>query len=62
MIFIADNALLVEVAPDGGVTISINKIPVEVATIYFNDAISFVPCFKYARVHGCRPNIAGGSC
>ena len=58
LIFIADNALLVEL--DGsqhgsvgsggkqGVTIRINKIQVEIATIFFNEAISFVPCFKYA--------------
>ena len=48
VIFIADNALLVEVKPDGGATIRINRILVEVATIFLNDAISFVPCFKYA--------------
>ena len=44
----ADNALFVEVTPDGGTTIRINKIVVEVATIFFNEALSFVPCFKYA--------------
>ena len=48
LIFIADNALLVELGADGGVTIRINKIPVEVATVYFTEAMSFVPCFKYA--------------
>ena len=48
LIFIADNALLVQLAPSGGVVITINRIPVEIATIFFNDAISFVPCFKYA--------------
>ena len=31
LIFVADNALLVELAADGGVTIRISKIPVEVA-------------------------------
>merc|ERR1719253_2257842 len=25
----------------------VNNIPVEIATIFFNEAISFVPCFKY---------------
>ena len=44
----ADNALFVEVTPDGGTTIRINKIVVEVATIFFNEALSFIPCFKYA--------------
>ena len=48
LVFIADNALQVEVTGGGGVTIRINKIVIEVATIYFNEAISFVPCFKYA--------------
>ena len=48
LIFIADNALLVELGADGGVTIRINTIPVEVATVYFTEAMSFVPCFKYA--------------
>jgi hypothetical protein len=46
--FIADNALEVEVSDPTNVSISINKTAVEVATIFFNEAISFVPCFKYA--------------
>ena len=48
LLFIADNALLVEVAAGGLATIRINKILVEVATIFFNEALAFVPCFKYA--------------
>ena len=48
LVFIADNALLMEVSNTGNLMIRINKIPVEIATIYFNEAISFVPCFKYA--------------
>ncbi|CAE8670279.1 unnamed protein product [Polarella glacialis] len=49
VIFIAGNILNVEVAGDGGgVTIRINETSVEIATIFFNEAISFVPCFKYA--------------
>lgn len=48
LIFIADNILLVEVLHGGRFAIRINEIPVEIATIYFNEAISFVPCFKYA--------------
>ena len=47
LLFIADNALHVELLDGGGVTIRINKIPVEIATVFFNEAISFVPCFKY---------------
>ena len=45
LVFIAGNALLVEVG-GGEVTIRINRILVEIATIFFNHAISFVPCFK----------------
>jgi hypothetical protein len=48
LMFIADNALVMEVSGTGGVAISINGIDVEVATIFFNEAISFVPCFKYS--------------
>merc|ERR1719473_788150 len=48
VIFIAGNALLVEVADGVGVSIRINDIQIEIATIFFNEAISFVPCFKYA--------------
>ena len=28
--------------------ISINKIPLEIAAVFFNEAISFIPCFRYA--------------
>ena len=47
LVFIAGNALLVEVGGEGRVAIRINRIHVEVATVYLNDALSFVPCFKY---------------
>ena len=47
MFFIADNCLQIQAPESGSVTIRINKIAVEVATIFFNEAISFVPCFKY---------------
>ena len=47
LVFIADNALSMQVSGSGGVSIQISKISVEVATIFFNQAISFVPCFKY---------------
>lgn len=47
VIFIAGNVLLVDSHDGDGVTIRINDIHIEIATIFFNDAISFVPCFKY---------------
>ena len=47
LIFVADNALLVEVVDGTRMNLRVNNISVEVATIFFNDAISFVPCFKY---------------
>ncbi len=47
LIFIADNVIMVEVARDGKLTMRINKLLVEISTIFFNKAISFVPCFKY---------------
>jgi hypothetical protein len=49
LIFIADNVLLVEFSQEDQLSISINKIRVEVATVFFNEAISFIPCFKYAE-------------
>ena len=48
LVFIADNALLVEVSGCGKVSIRVNQNEVEVATIFFNEAVSFLPCFKYA--------------
>ena len=55
LIFIADNVLMVHLDPGPGgpgwsgskLSIKINKIPIEIATIFFNEAISFVPCFRY---------------
>ena len=47
LIFIAVYVMLMNVSKNGRLTVRINKIPVEIATIYFNKAISFVPCFKY---------------
>jgi hypothetical protein len=46
LIFIADNVLVVEVAADE-TRMKINKNDIEVATIFFNEAISFIPAFKY---------------
>lgn len=48
VIFIAGNVLIVEVVDEGRMTVHINDIRIEIATIFFNKAISFVPCFKYA--------------
>jgi hypothetical protein len=45
--FIADTTLMVEISSRGVLTLKINQIPIEIATIFFNPAISFVPCFKY---------------
>eukprot|EP00937_MAST-01D_sp_MAST-1D-sp2_P002830 g2830.t1 len=74
LLFIADNVLRVDAGvaqptprqhdpTHGGadVSIRINKIAVEVATTFFNEAISFVPCFKYAdsedMIFFCSQNI-----
>ena len=29
-----------------GLKISVNKIPLEIAAVFFNEAVSFVPCFR----------------
>jgi hypothetical protein len=47
LIFIADNAILVDVNDDGTMHIRINQVDAQVSTIYFNEAISFIPCFKF---------------
>jgi len=49
LIFIADNVILVDVLEGGRMSIRINKVDAKVATIYFNEAISFIPCFKYTE-------------
>ena len=49
LIFIAGSTLRVDIGEQGGMQISLNKIAIELATIFFNEAISFVPCFKYAE-------------
>jgi len=46
LIFIADNVLVVEVFGNES-RIKINKNDIEVATIFFNEAISYIPAFKY---------------
>lgn len=47
--FMADNVLSVDASNAERMVILINKIEVEVATVFFNEAISFVPCFKYSE-------------
>ena len=48
LVFMADNVLVLDVSGER-TKIWINKIAVEVATLFFNEAISFVPCFSYAE-------------
>ena len=33
-----------------GLKISVNKIPLEIAAVFFNEAVSFVPCFRYGHI------------
>ena len=47
LIFIADNVVLVDVHDGGKMNIRINQVDAQVSTLYFNEAISFVPCFKF---------------
>jgi hypothetical protein len=49
LVFVADNVLLLDVSKGDGMSITVNQIAVEVAAMFFNVAISFVPCFKYAE-------------
>jgi hypothetical protein len=49
LIFIADNVILIDVLEGGKMSIRINKVDAKVATIYFNEAISFIPCFKFTE-------------
>lgn len=46
LIFIADNVLVVAIS-ESGPTIKMNNIAIEVSTMFFNEAISFIPCLKY---------------
>ena len=36
-------------AGGGGLKISVNKIPLEIAAVFFNEAVSFVPCFRCGK-------------
>lgn len=48
LMFVADNILVLNVSGDK-TQIWINRIAVNIATLFFNEAISFVPCFSYAE-------------
>lgn len=48
LLFMADNVLVLDVSGEK-TRIWINKIAVNVATLFFNEAISFIPCFSYAE-------------
>ena len=39
LIFIADSTLLVDVEANGSMTLRVNEIPIEIATVYFNKGI-----------------------
>ena len=39
--------LMVEEERGPQLTISINRIPLEIGAVFFNEAVSFVPCFRY---------------
>jgi hypothetical protein len=48
LVFMADNVLMMEVDNSSQkAEITINKVAVQIATIFFNKAVSFIPCFKY---------------
>jgi len=47
LLFVSDSALRVDASEDG-VSVRVNQTGVELACAFFNDAVSFVPCFTYA--------------
>ena len=49
LIFIADNFILINVTDKKEMSIKINQVEAKVATIFFNEAISFIACFKFAE-------------
>ena len=49
LIFIGDNVILVDVVDGREMNIRINQVDASVSTIFFNEAMSFIPCFKYAE-------------
>jgi hypothetical protein len=49
LIFIGDNVILVDIKDGREMNILINQVDANVSTIFFNEAISFIPCFKYTE-------------
>lgn len=48
LVFIGDNSILIDVGGNA-MRIRINQVKAEMSTIMFNEAISFIPCFKYSE-------------
>lgn len=48
LVFIGDNSILINVE-GRDMDIRINQVKAEISTIMFNEAISFIPCFKYSE-------------
>lgn len=49
LIFIANNSIMIDVMEGGKMNVRINQVDAKVATIFFNEAISFIPCFKFTE-------------
>ena len=49
VIFIADNVILVDICEDGNMKVRINKVDAQASAMFFNEAISFIPCFKFSE-------------
>lgn len=49
LVFIGDNVILFDVVDGKEMNIRINRVDANVSTIFFNEAISFIPCFKYTE-------------
>eukprot|EP00804_Cyclotella_cryptica_P011896 CCRYP_004399-RA/>CCRYP_004399-RA protein AED:0.06 eAED:0.06 QI:211/0.78/0.8/1/0.71/0.6/15/1860/1813 len=48
LVFIGDNSILIDVV-DKKMHIRINQVKADISTIMFNEAVSFIPCFKYSE-------------
>jgi hypothetical protein len=46
LIFVADNTLEIKIENQINF-IKVNEIPIKITTSFFNEAISFIPCFRY---------------
>lgn len=51
LVFVADNALVIDASSETSTTVPIhtNGIAIRMATVFFNEAFSFIPCFRYAE-------------